>query len=676
MEVSFGVLGPIVAWDRDGAAIALRGPRHRAVLARLLVADGRVVPLDRLVDDLWLEPPEGAIGAVRTFVSALRRAIEPQRAPRTAPRLLVTEGPGYALRAGPDAVDARRFEAALQAVADADPAVQLARLEDALRWWRGPAYAGLDDAPWARTERARLAELRLHAVERRAAALLALGRAAAAVPDLDAHVAEHPWREEGWRLLALALYRSGRQADALAVLQRARRMLVAELAIEPGPALRALEHDILVQAEHLTGSVASGTGRAASADDPVSQVWAEAAAAYDRATAADARARLETTVGLLRDLAVTGGDGLQAARRQRVAAVAAAEELSDPQLTARVIGAFHVPASWTRLDDPEQAATVVAAAERTLARLPRDEESAAARARLLATIALESRGSDSPRPAHAAREAEAIARRLDNPALLAFALNGRWMQRFERAGLAPERDAIGAELLALAERHGLVTYELLGHLIRLQARSALADFAAADGHAAAVDRLATRHELPLARVFTGWYRALRLAATGTPPAEDGSSTPSPDTAEAAYRAAAAQLDGAGMPGLARGLPALALLCLRVSRREPAPTDPSLDWGPYTPWARPLVLLADGDADAAAGALRAAPEPPPDLLLEATWCLIAQAALALGDRARCERTRTALAPAASELAGAGSGFLTAGPVADHLAELDAALTSGR
>lgn len=654
MEVRFGVLGTVDAWDGDGAAIALKGPRHRAVLARLLVADGRVVPLDRLVEDLWPAPPARAAGAVRTFVGDLRRALEPERPPRTPPRLIVTDGPGYALRVSPEVVDARRFESTLLAQAAAAPATALAQLEEALGWWRGPAFAGLDE-PWARTERARLAELRLHAIEQRAAMLLALGRSAAAVPDLDAHVAEHPWREEGWRLLALALYRSGRQADALALLRRARERLVTQLAIEPGPALQALEHDILVQAEELAGP------STAPDRDAVGKVWAETAAAYDRAVAAGARTRLESTVGLLRDLAVTGGGGLQAARRQRLAAVAAAEELGDPELTARVIGAYDVPANWTRADDPEQAAEIVAAAARTLAELP--DGDGAVRARLLTTIALESRGSGSARAAAAAREAEATARRLDDPALLAFALNGRWMQRFERAGLAPERDAIGAELIALAERHGLATYELLGHLVRLQARSALADFAAADDHAAAVDRLADRHERPLARVFTGWYRALRLAATGA-------------DADAAYRAAAAQLDDAGMPGLAWGLPALALLCRRVARRAPAPTDPGLDWGPYAPWTRPLLLLAEGDADAAGAALRAAPDPPPDLLLEATWCLLGQAAIALGDRTRCEQARAALTPAAAELAGAGSGLLTAGPVAAHLAELDAAITSGR
>ncbi|WP_064455933.1 AfsR/SARP family transcriptional regulator [Streptomyces hygroscopicus] len=652
MRVWFGVLGPVVARDAEGSAIALKGPRHRAVLARLIVARRRVVPVSRLVEDLWAEPPPGAVGAVRTFVAALRRALEPQRPPRAPSRLLVTEGPGYALRAGTDTVDAWRFEQDVAAAATLPPDEASARLAEALGRWRGPAYAEFADEDWARGERSRLAELRLHAVERQAEARLALGLAAEAVPDLEAHLAEHPWREGAWRVLALALYRTGRQGDALAVLRRARTLLVEELGVDPGPELRRLETDILGQAPHLDPGPAPG-GAAA-------RVWAEATAAYDRTVASGARTRLESTVGLLRDLSMTGGGGLRTARQQRVAAVAAAEELGDPELTARVIGAYDVPAIWTRLDDPEQAARVVAAAERTVAALPPGRHDAV-RARLLATIAVESRGGRSPRGGQAAREAEEIARRLDDPALLAFALNGVFIQTFDRAGLASRRDATGAELIALSARHGLVTFEVLGHLIRLQARSALADFASADRHAAAADRLGERHERPLVEVFTAWYRALRLAATGRT-AE----------AEAAYRNAATRLDGAGMPGLEHGLLPLALLCLRVAQGRPAPTGADLDWGPYAPWARPLVLLAQGRRAEAGAALRTVPDPPRDLLLEALWCLTGQAAIALGDRETMARARTALAPAAGELAGAGSGLLTLGPVSRHLADLTEAL----
>ncbi|MDG4786973.1 BTAD domain-containing putative transcriptional regulator [Micromonospora sp. WMMD1102] len=662
MQVSFGVLGPVAVWDGTGEPIDVKGPKHRAVLARLIVARGRVVPVDRLVDDLWAAPPPGAVGAVRTFVAALRRALEPHRPPRQPARLLVTEGPGYALRAARDAVDAWRFEAAVAGSPDEPAQRTLDRLDRALGWWRGPAYAGFDDESWARPERGRLEQLRLYAVESRAGALLALGRAAESVADLDAHVAEHPWREEAWRLLALALYRTDRQGDALAVLRRARDLLVDQLGIDPGPRLRRLETDILRQAEPAdTAGDPGPPGDGVLAEMSADRVWAETAAAYDQTVASGARARIESTVGLLRSLALTGGAGLEAARRQRFATIAAAEQLGDPELAARVIGGYDVPAIWTRSDDPEQAARIVAAAERALAALHPDS-SAATRARLLGTIAVESRGIRAARGPEAAREAERIARGLADPVLLAFALNGVFMQSFQVAGLAPERDAIGTEIVALATRHGLPTYQVLGHLIRLQARSALGDFAGADRHAAAADGVAERHERPLVAVFTRWYRALRLAATGAAVPE----------VEAAYRSAAAQLTGTGMPGVERGLLPLALLCLQVWHGRPADPDEHPDWGPYAPWARPLVLLAQGRPADAAGALRQSPEPPPDLLFEALWCLTGQAAIMLEDRPVLERAHAALAPAAHELAGAGSGMLTAGPVAQHLDRLGAAL----
>ncbi|WP_329385669.1 BTAD domain-containing putative transcriptional regulator [Streptomyces sp. NBC_01716] len=687
-QVLFGVLGPVTAEDRRGP-IALKGPRHRAVLARLIVARRRVVPVARLVSDLWPDsPPSGAVGSVQTFVAALRRALEPDRPPRTPARLLVTDGPGYALRAGPDAVDAWRFETAVGEAAKLPPARALRRLDEALELWRGPAYADFAREEWVRGERARLAELRLRSVERGAEARLALGLAAEAVPDLDAHLADHPWREDAWRLLALALYRAGRQGDALAVLRRARSTLVEQLGLDPGPGLRRLEADILAQDAALNAvpdpasweplarpaDPGSPAGPASPADpagpgETAARLWTRAAAAYDRTVAAGARARLETTVGLLRDLAVTGGGGLTAAREHRLAAVTAAEEFGDPELTGRVIGAFDVPAIWTRGDDPELARRIVAAAERTLAALPPPDEHGtydAVRCRLLATVAVETRGSHSSRGPQAAAQAESIARRLDDPALLAFALNGTFMQSFTRAGLAPRRAETGAELVALGARHSLVTFEVLGHLILLQARCALGDFAAADAHAIAADRLAALHELPLVGVFTRWYGALRLSASG-------------DIAEArsAYESAATDLPDSGMPGLTHGLLPLALLSLRFSAdgpRIPPPDalDPRADWGPYRPWITPLAALATGDHATARTALRELPEPPRDLLYEACCCLEATAALALGDRTVLTRVRDRLAPASAELAGAGSGLLTLGPVSDYLAAIDAAL----
>lgn len=639
--MEFGVLGPVVAWEdeSEGTPVDLRGPRHRAVVARLIVARGRVVPAQVLVDDLWIDPPAGALSAVRTFVAALRRAIEPDRAPRQPAQILITSGPGYALKT--TNVDAWHFEEAVRAsgsrggpvaresgagggLADMSGSTgsvvsaeeRLAELLGGLGLWRGPAYAEFVDEPWALAERARLTELRLHAVEQVAETRLELGLAAEAVPDLDAHVTEHPWREDAWRLLALALYRSERQGDALAVLRRARETLVGQLGIDPGPTLNRLESDILNQATHLTPPTQlTEAGQPARAGS----VWAEAAAAYDRVVGGT-RARIESTVGLLRNLAVTGGGGLEAARGHRLAAIAAAE-LGGPDLTARVIGAYDVPAIWTRSDDEAQAAAIVAAAERVLP----TQDHASIRARLLATIALESRGargSRASRAREAALEAEQLARGLDDPALLAFTLNGVFMQTFYRAGLAPERDAIGTELVTISQRHNLFTYEVLGHLIRLQSACARADHTAADEHAAAADALAARHELPLVAVFTRWYAALR------------------DDTPDSYRAAAALLDDAGMPGLSAGLLPLALAAHAVRRGEPIPT---ADYGPHTPW------------------VHGAPDPPPGLLYEAYWALTAHTTQ---DPELLAKAQAALAPAANEHA-AGSGLLTLGPIANYL-----------
>ncbi len=599
--------------------------------------------MDVIVDDFWVDPPAGATSAIRTFVSALRRALEPDRAPRTKPKVIVTEGPGYAFRAAPDAVDAWEFERLVREAADSTPAQSLELLRTALQLWRGPAYAEFAEEPWARSERSRLEELRLTAVERFASAQLDLGRTAEAIPDLDAHVTEHPWREDGWRLLALALYRSNRQGDALAVLRRARELLAEELGIDPGPRLTDLESDILRRENHL---------------DPVAaeQIFTQVSAAYDRTVAAGSKSRLESTVGLLRSLAVTGGSGLETARNQRLTIIGAAEQLDDVELTARIIGNYDVPGIWTRSDDPRQAAQIVAAAQRTLDRLPVGNEPA--RARLLATIALESRGLSGQRGLECARAAVQISRALDDPGLLAFALNGLFMQTFWTTGLASERDGIGRELVDLSARHGLSTFEILGHLIRMQALGALGQFDAAELHAETVDRLAGRHERPLAAVFTTWFRAMRTATTGAEAAH----------CETLYEAAAVNLSGSGMPGLEDGIVPLAILALRVWRGLPAIFDPATQWGPYEPWARPHLLIAQGQANEAAKAVEALPDPPKDLLSEALWCLTAAAATAVGDSRVKERARAALLPAAAEIAGAGSGMLTAGPVSHYLATL--------
>ncbi|MGO1052778.1 BTAD domain-containing putative transcriptional regulator [Crossiella sp. CA198] len=1039
--MTFGVLGPLVAADEHGP-VTLKGPRQRAILARLLIARRRVVSVRTLINDLWADPPGGALGAIQTSINTLRQSLEPGRAPRTPATLLVTEAPGYALRTTPDAVDADRFEAAL-----ATP--DLSTLDTALALWRGAAYAEFAEEHWARPEIARLDELRLLAVERRAEAALAQGQGAAVAADLRAHITTHPWREHAWHLLALALYRTGRQHDALDALRTARNALVTELGVDPGPALRQLEADILTQAPHLDAPTAPphprdpgqpsppsnprheprnpsrttapppptprpeplllgrttelaqltptpprlhlalisgepGSGKTALAetltstlaaqgwitawgrnpehpDTPATWPWTqilrtlathhpfpaeppedrfhfhrtvlsyvdtlarrsplllvlddlhrateetlallatlvteppprpirilathrstqitpglaellariapaeptrvyltglpesataelvrattqrvlparvlhaihersggnpffarelarhyesegdlavpagvrevirhrltalpeqartalrqaavigrdpdldllitlsgnenlvldtldtalllgfltesgpdrlrfahalvrdtlydevsesrrarwhatlahtlerlrpndidalahhhllagsrapadrrahyagaaarlaesrfaphEAARHYRHALDAqdgDPRTRLELRMGLIRNQAVTGH--LHTARDQRATTLADAEALGDPELTARVIAAFDVPGSWTTHDDPAIAAQVVAVTERTLAALP--PHRIADRARLLTTLAMELRGTRSTRARAAAAEAESLARELADPALLAFALNGRFLHTFDRAGLSPERAALGRELLALATEHGLVTFEVLAHLILIQANSAQADFVTADRHATAVDQLAEGHQLPLVAVFTEFYAALRHSAAARF-----------TEAEAAYRTAAVRLATAGMPGLSHGLLPLALLSLDLQRDPLSIVDINADWGPYRDWVRPLALLAAGDRPAALAAVRALPDTPADLLTEARLALLARTALALGDRDTLERAHTELLPAAAELAGAGSGLLTFGPVAGYLTELATAL----
>lgn len=1054
--VKFGVLGPVWAEDERGQ-LPLKGPRHRAVLARLLVARGRVVPTVQLIDDLWERPPAEAVGAIQTFVAALRRVLEPDRKPREAARVLVTVPPGYAIRIAAEQVDAGRFEAAVsrvdQLLATGAAGAALQGIDAALGLWQGPAYAEFAEAGWARAEIGRLDELRALAVEQRARALLELGRPAEAVAGLEAHLDGQPLRERAWQLLGLALYRSGRQGDALAALRRIRSNLNTELGIDPGPGLQALEAEILAQAPHLipgpaemglrapgareaavAGSAAKsvrrifvgratelvgllriaevcaherssalilvsgveGVGKTALAesfsavlaergwltawgpsqvdrgtpsnwswtrilvqlavagypavvrsedeadpavarfiahraaidhltaiarerpvllvfddmhqaaqetldlvaalateplDGPVvvvgtyrstevgaalttalgrmarvepvriyltglvesetadlvrelvgerfdaaaarrihqrsngnpfftrelarlladegidaveavpagvrdvvrhrlaglhpgertvlswaavlggdidrdvldelvgdsaltldaieagvhsgflvesgptglsfahsvvrdvlyhdisgprraawhatvgdvlerigsdpaelayhfvhadsratagraahyarlaarnaeevfapheaARLWREVLSASARSAENDVRARLDATMGLVRALAVTGN--LAEARALRAGAISTAETLADPALTARVITAFDVPAVWTDNDDPDLADDMVAATERTLTALSIDERET--RSRLLTTLALELRNTGGERGRAAATEAETIARELDNPALLAFALNGRFMQSFERAGLAAERDRIAAELIDLAASHNLVTFEVLGHLIGIQSQCATGDFATADVHAHAAERLADRYDLPLVAVFIHGYAALRQSISGT--YED---------AEAAYRTAAASLRGAAMPGLEHGILPLALLCLRLQHGEPI-NSVATDFGSHEPFVRPLLLLADGRPEDARQALHAAPDSPHDLLLELRLCLLARAALTLDDRPTTQHLYDQLRPAASELAGAGTGLLTLEPVAHYLAQLATAL----
>ncbi|MGW2787150.1 BTAD domain-containing putative transcriptional regulator [Streptomyces populi] len=239
------VLGPLDA-EVAGTPVALGAPRQRAVLSLLIAARGGVVPVDRMTDALWRgEPPAKALVSLHAYLSNLRRCLEPGRPPRTPAAVLVTAPPGYALRLPGDAVDAWRFETRVGRARGAPAEEARVSLAEALGWWRGPAFAGHADEPWAATEVARLDGLRAEALELAVAADLATGRAAQAAHDAEGLVRGSPLREEGWRLLALAQWACGRQADALASLRRATTVLRDEIGCDPGPALRDLERAVL-----------------------------------------------------------------------------------------------------------------------------------------------------------------------------------------------------------------------------------------------------------------------------------------------------------------------------------------------------------------------------------------------------------------------------------------------
>jgi DNA-binding SARP family transcriptional activator len=252
-QLRISLLGTCTAAS-DGAPLDLGGPRQRAVLALLVLARGETVPVERLAESVWGERgPADPAGALQAYVSHLRRRLQPGSAARTRSAIIVSDGRGYAVRLPPDAVDVWRFERQLeQAGAASDPAGAAALLTEALALWRGPPLAEWADEPWAEAEIARLTGLRAVARERLVAARLALDEAALLVPDLEAMVAEEPLREERWRLLVLALYRAHRQADALGALRRARTTLADELGVDPGPALRELEQQVLAQSPALT----------------------------------------------------------------------------------------------------------------------------------------------------------------------------------------------------------------------------------------------------------------------------------------------------------------------------------------------------------------------------------------------------------------------------------------
>ena len=264
--MEFGVLGPLEV-TAEGQPIQVHGPRTRAVLAVLLMHANHVVSADKLIGELWPgQRADRAAASLQVRLSQLRGAL---RSAGEADRL-ITRPPGYQIRVAPGELDALRFEqlvlAGRNALNHADPARAAGLIDEALALWRGPALADLGDLAFAASERPRLEEARLGAIELRVDALLHSGRHAETIAELEALTASHPLRERFWCQRLLALYRCGRQADALSAYRELRAKLHDQLGIEPGRELRELQALILRQDssldyQHVTPGTSDGTAR-------------------------------------------------------------------------------------------------------------------------------------------------------------------------------------------------------------------------------------------------------------------------------------------------------------------------------------------------------------------------------------------------------------------------------
>lgn len=261
--MEFRILGPMEV--RDGTRrLDVPGGRARALLAMLVLHAGNAVPAERLIDELWGEqPPPSASTVIQLHVLKLRKVLEPRREDLGRPTLLVTQGNGYRLAIEPGHVDAGRFKQLIDQAASQPAELRSKLLTDALALWHGPALADFIYHPFAQSTIATLDELRLSALEARIEADLEMGREEGLIAELDALVAEHPFRERLRGLQMIALYRAGRQADALAAYRAARDLLVDELGVEPGPDLREIEAAVLRQdpalgRQHQTRALAGG----------------------------------------------------------------------------------------------------------------------------------------------------------------------------------------------------------------------------------------------------------------------------------------------------------------------------------------------------------------------------------------------------------------------------------
>jgi DNA-binding SARP family transcriptional activator len=331
--LEFRILGPLEVVDESGP-VDLGGKRQRATLAILLLNANRVVSVDRLADDLYAgAAPATALKQVQRQISELRKALGSES-------VIETRSPGYVIRLAPEQLDLTVFErlAAEASESEAQRAADL--LREALDLWRGEALADLSYEPFARAPIERLEEIRLAALEQRVSADLALGRHAQLVPELEQLVAEHPLRERFRGQLMLALYGSGRQAEALEAYRQAREALVEECGIEPGPMLRRLERQVLEQDPSLERQPEASRAPAGDPERTVLAVPADDTGiarlvmlAQPLATLPGSELIVARLVADEREL-VAANDSLRAAREQgeaavRVAAFASADPPAD-----------------------------------------------------------------------------------------------------------------------------------------------------------------------------------------------------------------------------------------------------------------------------------------------------------------------------------------------------------
>ncbi|WP_020673207.1 BTAD domain-containing putative transcriptional regulator [Amycolatopsis nigrescens] len=306
----YGVLGPLVVWDSGGRQVKVPEAKVRALLANLLIHGGRPVPADRLIEDLWAgRPPGGSANALQTKVSQLRRVLGRER--------VVREPAGYRLLLDDDAIDAARFqELAERARASEEPTAKGGLFAEAMALWRGPAYADVAEAMFARGEVARLEELRLTVVEEQAEVRLELGEYSALATELGELVARQPLRERLRMVQMRALYRAGRQGEALHCFQDLRRRLSVELGVSPGPEVTALHEAMLRQEPGLAAP--AGTRRPSCRTNLPTPL----AALIGRQDAVD---QLRATVSSAPDTRLVTLTGLGGVGKTRLATAAAGE---------------------------------------------------------------------------------------------------------------------------------------------------------------------------------------------------------------------------------------------------------------------------------------------------------------------------------------------------------------